>query len=333
MHAEVVMGEVMYLSAQGEKTERGGWAPTLRYPDPLVKSIDPRFDKYKLGNASVERLFTGARWGEGPAWFGGGRYFVWSDIPANIMRRWDETNGLVSVFRDPSNNSNGNTRDREGRLLTCEHLTRRVTRTEHDGTITVICDSFKGKRLNSPNDVIVKSDGSIWFSDPAFGILGNYEGDKAEPELPTNLYRVDGKSGAAAVVTGELNAPNGLAFSPGEKKLYIVETASHSRIHVFDVAADGAKISNGKVFIDAGSDAPDGIRVDVDGNLWCAWGTGEGLDGVRVYAPDGDLIGHIALPERCANICFGGVKRNRLFMVASHSLYALFVGTQGLAGG
>jgi gluconolactonase len=308
-------------------------AEPQRYPDPDIVVLDPRFARLKIGNAGIERLWTGALWAEGPAWNGVGRFLVWSDIPNNIQLRWLQENGQVSVFRNPSNNSNGNTRDREGRLLTCEHLTRRVTRTEHDGTITVICDSFKGKRLNSPNDVIVKSDGSIWFSDPAFGILGNYEGDKAEPELPTNLYRVDGKSGAVTVVTGELNAPNGLAFSPGEKKLYVVETASHSRIHVFDVAADGAKISNGKVFIDAGSDAPDGIRVDVDGNLWCAWGTGEGLDGVRVYAPDGDLIGHIALPERCANICFGGVKRNRLFMVASHSRYALFVGTQGLAGG
>jgi gluconolactonase len=316
-----------------EQVARSGWAPTLRYPDPLIHALDPRFDQYKLGNASVERLFTGARWGEGPVWFGDGRFFAWSDIPANIMRRWDEETGAVSMFRNPSNNSNGNTRDRQGRLVTCEHLTRRVTRTEHDGNIAVICDRFDGKRLNSPNDVIVKSDDSIWFSDPPVGILGNYEGDRAEPELPPTLYRVDGKTGAVTVATAEIDAPNGLCFSSGEKQLYVVETAPQSKIYVFDVSPDGAEIGNKKLFVDAGSDAPDGIRCDVDGNLWCAWGTGEGRDGVRVYAPDGDLIGFIELPERCANLCFGGVKRNRLFMVASHSLYAVYVGTQGLAGG
>src|SRR5690242_1043746 len=306
-----------------------------RYLDPLVKSLDPRFDKYRLPLASVERLWTGSRWGEGPVWFGDGRYLIWSDVPGDCMRRWDEETGAVSVFRKPSNNGNGNTRDRQGRLITCEHLGRRVTRTEYDGAITVICDHFEGKRLDSPNDVVVKSDGSIWFTDPRFGILSHYEGDIAEPELPMNVYRVDGKSGAVTVVADGINAPNGLAFSPDEKKLYIVESRSQPRrILAFDVAAGGDKIVNGKVLIDAGPQGtPDGFRCDIDGNLWCGWGMSAELDGVRVFTAAGEPIGHIALPERCANVCFGGAKRNRLFMAASHSLYALYVNTQGAPGG
>ncbi len=304
-----------------------------RYPDPLVKSLDPRFDKYRLPLGSVDRLWTGSRWGEGPVWFGDGRYLLWSDIPNDRMLRWDEESGAVSVFRKPCNNSNGNTRDRQGRLITCEHLSRRVTRTEYDGSITVICDRFEGKRLNSPNDVVVKSDGSIWFTDPRFGILSNYEGDIAEPELPMNVYRVDGKSGAVTVVADGINAPNGLAFSPDEKKLYIVESRSQPRrIRAYDV--NGEKIANGKILIDAGPHGtPDGFRCDIDGNLWCGWGMTAELDGVRVFTPAGEPIGHISLPERCANVCFGGAKRNRLFMAASHSLYSLYVNTQGAPGG
>jgi gluconolactonase len=321
--------------ADDGRVEAGGWAPSLRYPDPLVRALDPRFDKYRLPLASVERLYTGTRWGEGPIWFGDGRYVVWSDIPNNRMLRWDETSGAVSVFRQPSNNSNGNTRDRQGRLVTCEHLARRVTRTEYDGSITVICDRFEGKRLNSPNDVVVKSDGSIWFTDPRFGILSNYEGDIAESELPMNVYRVDGKSGAVTVVADGINAPNGLAFSPDEKKLYIVESRSVPRtILSYDVAASGDKISNRKLLIDSGPQGtPDGFRCDIDGNLWCGWGMSAELDGVRVFSPQGEPIGHIELPERCANLCFGGRKRNRLFMAAAHSLYSLYVNTQGAAGG
>ena len=235
--------------ADGEDKARGGWSPSLRYPDPLVQSLDRRFDKYRLPLASVDRLWTGSRWGEGPVWFGDGRYLLWSDVPGDCVRRWDEETGMTSVFRKPSNNANGNTRDRQGRLITCEHLSRRVTRTEYDGSITVICDRFEGKRLNSPNDVVVKSDGSIWFTDPRFGILSNYEGEIAEPELPMNVYRVDGKTGAVTVVAGEINAPNGLAFSPDEKKLYIVESRSEPRrILSFDV--NGDKIANGKILID-----------------------------------------------------------------------------------
>jgi len=320
---------------QSGADERSGWAPSLRYPDPLVKSLDKRFDKYRLPLASVERLYTGARWSEGPVWFGDGRYLLWSDVPGDCIRRWDEETGAVSYFRKPSNHANGNTRDRQGRLITCEHLTRRVTRTEYDGSITVICDRFEGKRLNSPNDVVVKSDGSIWFTDPRFGILGNYEGDFAEPELPMNVYRVDGKTGAVTVIADGINAPNGLAFSPDEKKLYIVESRSEPRtILSYDVTPSGDKISNRKLLIDSGPNGtPDGFRVDIDGNLWCGWGMTAELDGVRVFTAAGEPIGHIALPERCANLCFGGRKRNRLFMAASHSLYSLYVNTQGAAGG
>lgn len=309
------------------------WSPNLRYPDPSVRSLDKRFEKYRLPLATVERLWTGARWGEGPVWFGDGRYLLWSDVPGNCIRRWDEETGAVSYFRNPSNNGNGNTRDRQGRLVTCEHLTRRVTRTEYDGTIIVICDRFEGKRLNSPNDVVVKSDGSIWFTDPAFGILSNYEGEIAESELPMNVYRVDGKSGAMTVVADGISAPNGLAFSPDEKILYIVESRSEPRrILAFDVAGD--KIANGRIVIDAGpGGTPDGFRCDIDGNLWCGWGMGRAeLDGVKVFNPEGKPIGFIALPERCANLCFGGRKRNRLFMAASHSLYALYLNTQGTVG-
>jgi gluconolactonase len=311
------------------------WQPSVRYPDPSITSLDKRFDKYRVMLTHVERLASGTLWGEGPAWFGDGRYLIWSDIPNNRMMRWDEETGAVSVFRKPSNNGNGNTRDRKGRLITCEHLSRRVTRTEYDGAITVICDRFEGKRLNSPNDVVVKSDGSIWFTDPRFGILSNYEGDIAEPELPMNVYRVDGNNGAVTVVIDGINAPNGLCFSPDEKKFYLVESRSEPRrILVFDVEGAGDKVSNGKTLIDSGPHGtPDGMRCDIDGNLWCGWGMTAELDGVRVFTPQGEPIGHISLPERCANVCFGGAKRNRLFMAAAHSLYALYVNTQGVAGG
>ena len=311
------------------------WQPNERYPDPHVSILDKSFAKYRLPLASVERLATGMRWCEGPVYFGDARCVVWSDIPNNRMMRWDEETGAVSVFRKPSNNGNGNTRDRQGRLVTCEHDSRRVTRTEYDGEITVICDRFDGKKLNSPNDVVVKSDGSIWFTDPQFGILGYYEGHLDVSELPMNVYRVDGRTGAATVVADGINAPNGLAFSPDETKLYIVESRSEPRrILVYEVVGDGTKVADGKVLIDAGPDGtPDGFRCDVDGNLWCGWGMTAELDGVRIFNPAGEPIGHIALPERCANLCFGGRYRNRLFMAASHSLYSLYVNTQGAPGG
>ena len=306
-----------------------------RYPDPAVRVLDPRFNALRVGMASVECLYQGARWSEGPVWFGDSRTLVWSDIPNNRMLRWDEETGEVRTFRKPSNNANGNTRDREGRLVTCEHLTRRVTRTEYDGSITVLADQYNGKPLNSPNDVIVKSDGSIWFSDPTFGIDGFYEGERKDEELKPAVYRVDGKSGEITMLADTWIGPNGLAFSPDESVVYIVDSrASPRKIFAFDISHDGLKLTNQREVIDAGQGTPDGFRVDVHGNLWCGWGMGsDELDGVRIFTPQGEAIGHIALPERCANVCFGGRYRNRLFMAASHGLYSLYVNTQGVIGG
>jgi gluconolactonase len=308
------------------------WHPSARYPDPAVVAEDESFNRYRLPLAKVERLATGCRWAEGPVWFGDARCLVWSDIPNNRMLRWDEESGATSVYRNPSGYANGNTRDRQGRLVTCEHGGRRVARTELDGRIVTLAERFEGKRLNSPNDVVCSSEGSIWFTDPSFGILGWYEGAKADAELPTNVYRID-PSGALSVVAEGIIQPNGLAFSPDESLLYIVESRSVPRKILACEVKGGKSLANRRVLIDAGpKGTPDGFRVDVDGNLWCGWGMGEaGLDGVHVFNPAGKLIGRIDLPERCANVCFGGVHRNRLFMAASTSLYALYVNTQGAA--
>ncbi len=307
----------------------------VAYPDPAVEVVDPRFAKYKINNAAVERLYTGARWAEGPVWFGDGRYLLFSDIPNNRMLRWLDDTGEVSVFRGPSNYSNGNTRDRQGRLVTCEHDTRRVTRTEHDGTITVLADRYQGKPFNAPNDLAVHSDGAIWFTDPGYGIMSNYEGHKAAFELPANVYRLDPNTREIAVVASDMDKPNGICFSPDEKKVYIVDTGEPKHpgdprpIRVYDVD-DGKRLKNGRMFVDMRGGSSDGIRCDVDGNVWSAAGWGnEGFNGVHVFAPDGTLIGKIHLPETCANLCFGGTKKNRLFMAASQSLYAVYVGTEG----
>jgi gluconolactonase len=312
------------------------WEPSSRYPDPSVRNLDPSFGAYRLALASVEQLYTGCRWSEGPVYFGDGRFVLWSDIPNDRILKWEEETGAVSVFRKTSYNANGNTRDRQGRLVTCEHRGRRVSRTEIDGSITTLMDSHQGKRLNSPNDVVVKSDGSIWFTDPIFGILGYYEGEKADPELPMAVWRIDGQTGEATMVADDIEGPNGLAFSPDESILYVVASRAEPNrlIRAFDVVDGGKKLANNRVFIDAAGGTPDGFRVDVDGNLWCGWGMGDPeLDGVRVFNKAGAPIGHIALPERSANLCFGGRYRNRLFMAASHGLYALYVNTQGVAGG
>lgn len=312
------------------------WQPSQRYPDPRVRIIDPSFAKYRLALAKVERIATGMRWCEGPVWFGDGRFLLWSDIPNNRIMKWEEETGAVSVFRKPSNNANGNTRDRQGRLITCEHDARRVTRTEYDGSITVLADRYDGKPLNSPNDVVCKSDGSLWFTDPPFGILGYYEGHLDRQELPTNVYRWDPQTKKLSVVAGDISRPNGLAFSPDESQLYVVEGGATPRvIRAYDVVDDGTRLANGRVLMTAeAKGTPDGLRVDVDGNLWVGWGMGEeGLDGVSVFNPEGKLIGRIDLPERCANLCFGGRHRNRLFMCGSTSIYSLFVNTQGAAGG
>jgi gluconolactonase len=307
------------------------WTPSLRYPEPAIEVLDPRFLKYRVMNASIERLATGFRWCEGPVWFGDTRQLIWSDIPNDRLMRWDDASGSVSELRKPAQQANGNTRDRQGRLITCEHLGRRVTRTEYDGSLTVIADNYQGKRLNSPNDVVVKSDGSIWFTDPPFGLLGWYEGVPVPQELPTNVYRVDAATGDITLVCADINRPNGLCFSPDEQRMYIVESGTTPRrIQVFDLSEDGRQLRNGRVFMTAETEGtPDGFRCDVDGNLWAGWGMGEGHDGVRVFAPDATPLAHIHLPERCANVCFGGARRNRLFMAASHSIYALYVNTQG----
>src|SRR5580698_8034656 len=305
------------------------------YPDAAVEVVDPRFAKYQIISAAVERLYTGARWTEGPVWIGDGGYLLFSDIPNNRMLRWLEETGEVTVFRSPSNYSNGNTRDRVGRLLTCEHDTRRVTRTEHDGNITVLIDSFQNKKLNAPNDIVVHSDGAIWFTDPGYGIMSNYEGHKAPFEVPANVYRLDPKTHEATVVASDMDKPNGLCFSPDEKLLYIVDTGvpkhptDPHQIRVYDVV-DGVRLKNGRMFVDMSPGNSDGIRCDVDGNIWSAAGwAGENYNGVHVFAPDATLMGKIHLPESCANLCFGGAKKNRLFMAASQSLYAVYVGTEG----
>ena len=320
------------------------WTPELsrrwdegvvRYPDPAVEVIDSRFGAYRVGNAAVERLYTGARWAEGPVWFGDSRSLVFSDIPNNRMLRYCEITNEVTPFRMPSNNSNGNTRDRQGRLVTCEHLTRRVTRTEHDGNITVLIDHFEGRPLNAPNDVVVHSDGAVWFTDPGYGILMSYEGQKAEAELPTRVYRLDTVAGTATVVADDLVKPNGLCFSPDESRLYVSDSAiSHDpdapgHIRVFDVV-DGSKLRGSQVFADMSPGFADGMRTDRDGNLWSSRGwAGAGSDGAYCLTPEGELIGRIILPEPCSNLCFGGVKKNRLFMTCSQSLYSLYVEATG----
>jgi gluconolactonase len=299
---------------------------TTRYPDPDVVALDKRFAKYVVFNAVIYRHYVGTKWAEGPAWSGEGRYLVWSDIPNNRQMRFLEEDSHVTVYREPSGYSNGNTFDFEGRQLSCEHAGRRVVRYEHSGKVTVIADKFNGKPLNSPNDIVVHPDGGIWFTDPPYGILGNYEGFPAKPELKEAVYRVDPKSGNIEMVTDDLDKPNGICFSNDYKRLYICDTGDPRDIRVYDIADN--KLRNGRRFMKSDG-AADGIRADVDGNIWAGMNGGPGVDGVYVFAPDGQRIGQIRLPEICANICFGGVKRNRLFMAASQSLYSVYVGTQG----
>jgi gluconolactonase len=304
------------------------WEETARYPDPRVEVLDPGFARYRVNNASVERLYTGARWSEGPVWMGDWRSLLWSDIPNNRILRWDEASGRVSVYRQPSNNANGHARDRQGRLVSCEHNGRRITRTEHDGTITVLADRFDGKPFNSPNDIVVKSDDSIWFSDPAAANPDPYEGRVETPELPTSVYRLDPKTARVTVAAGDIR-PNGLCFSPDEKILYLADNNPTPRvIKAYDVVDD--RLANPRVAVSGeGAGIFDGFRCDVFGNLWCGSGAGEQHDGVAVYNSQGKKIAKILLPERCANVCFGGVRKNRLFMAASHSIYSLYVNTQG----
>jgi gluconolactonase len=300
----------------------------LQYPDPDIVALDPRFRRYIVGNTVIRRLHFGTLWAEGPAWNGVGRYLVWSDIPNNVQMRWIEEDGHVTMFHNPSGYSNGNTFDYEGRQLSCEHGGRRVVRYEPNGTLTVIAEKFQGKKLNSPNDIVVHPDGGIWFTDPFYGIRGNYEGFKAEQETKEAVYRADPKTGQVEKVTDEVGQPNGICFSPDYKKLYVADTGMPRDVKVWDV--DGKALRNGKRFIQLdipGTGAPsaaDGIRCDVDGNIWAG-----ARPGVQVIAPNGERIGMIRLPETCANVCFGGSRRNRLFMTASQSLYAVYVETTG----
>jgi gluconolactonase len=347
-------------------------APTTYFWDPDIIAVDPSFNDLAQPNTAIKRLYTGLLWAEGPAWSAQGRYLLWSDIPNNRQMRWSEDDGHVSVFRTPSNNSNGNSFDFQGRQLSCEHLTRRVVRYEHDGTATVLADNFGGKKLNSPNDVVAHPDGSYWFTDPPYG--GQlYEGEpdvaggpsnscgKLNPrigqpagfvpgkrELPTNCYRIDPSGRIDLVVTEEqVPDPNGLCFSPDYKKLYVASTGKgpgdtgaggKGDMFVFDVGTDN-KLSNHKRFSDFMVDGvkcgPDGVRCDVNGNVWCSSNAGRavGYSGVTVWSPEGKLLGRIRLPEVCGNICFGGPKRNRLFMAASQSLYAVYTATQGAGPG
>jgi gluconolactonase len=294
-----------------------------------IEVLDPRFKACFAGHVRVERLWTGARWSEGPAWFAAGRYLVWSDIPNNRMMRFVEPSGEVSVFRERSNNSNGNSVDNQGRLVTCEHLTRRVTRTEIDGSITVLADKWNGKRLNSPNDLVVKSDDSIWFTDPAYGIDTDYEGDAAPEEIGgCHVYRWDAKTGSVDIVINDMVRPNGIAFSPDEKHLYVADTGeSHKENgpkHIRKFAIDGAHVSGGEVFADSTAGLFDGFRLDTKGRLWTS-----AADGVHVYDPDGTLIGKILIPEIVANVTFGGTKLNRLFICGTTSLYSMYVTARG----
>ena len=332
------LGGALAANAHAQRDWSG--ANPVRYPDADIVVLDPRFAKLKVNNAAIERLYTGLRWAEGPAWNGAGRYLIWSDIPNDRQLRWLEEDGHISVFRSPSHYTNGSTFDYEGRLISCEQDTRRVVRFEHNGAVTVLADKWNGKPLNSPNDIVVHPDGAIWFSDPGYGILGNYEGHTDKLEIKEAVYRIDAKTAKMEMVTDEAYKPNGLCFSPDYKKLYLCDTgATHypdapKVIKVFDVV-DGRALRNGRVFVNMelrgkGAGLADGIRADVEGNIWTGAGwVGPGYDGVHVFAPDGVRIGMILLPETCANLCFGGTKRNRLFMAASQSLYAVYVETTG----
>ncbi len=341
--ATVAAGAILVPGALADSDRDWSGKRPVRYPDPDIIVLDKRFAKYKIGNTPIQRLATGFLWAEGPAWCGVGNYLLWSDIPNDRQMRWLEEDGHVSVFRKPANYSNGNTFDFEGRQISFEHNTRRVVRYEHNGKVTVLADKYDGKPFNAPNDGAVHPDGGIWFTDPGYGILGAYEGHKDELQLKEAVYRIDPKTGKIEKMSDEAFKANGLCFSHDYKKVYVAETgASHYEkaprsIWVHDLI-DGKKLGPMKEFVSMEMEVKgkkvagfsDGIRCDIDGNVWSSAGwVGDGYDGVQIFAPDGTRIGHILLPEICSNVCFGGTKRNRLFMTGSQSLYAVYVETQG----
>ena len=306
----------------------------VRYPDADIIPLDPRFGGLRLGNAAIERLHTGSRWVEGPAWNGVGRYLVWSDIPADVQLRWLEDDGRVSIFRNPAGNSNGNTFDYHGRQISFEHGSRSVVRYEYDGSITTLAGDWQGKPLNAPNDGVVHPDGSIWFTDPGYGSMSDYEGTRRPLEQKEAVYRLDPESGDMSVVTDEVSKPNGLCFSADYKTLYVTDTGVEAPAPIYRWEISGRELRSRRTFCemtyDGKSGVADGIRADTDGNIWASAGwAGEGFDGVHVFAPDGNRVGVILLPEICSNLCFGGAKRNRLFMTASQSLYSVYVNTRG----
>jgi gluconolactonase len=312
------------------KLNRDWEKDNILYPDPAIEIIDEEFKKYVIGNAVIDRVFTGSRWAEGPAWFGDGRYLLFSDIPNNRILKWEEETEKVSEFRSPSNNANGNARDLQGRLITCEHLTRRVTRTEYDGSITILADNYEGLKLNSPNDVTIHKDGSVWFTDPDYGILGDYEGDKSKSEISPGVYRVDSITlNITKMETNPIIKPNGLCFSPDYKYIYIADSgALNPKVtYIYQVTNNANSLENGKIFINTGTDGTDGIRCDIDGNLWCS--AQQGTNSISVYNPNAKLIGRIYLPEKPSNLTFGGIKKNRLFITASKSVYSIYVGAKG----
>ncbi len=323
-------------NAENPDRDYGPNAPPVHYPDPDVVAVTPAFNKYIQGNSAIKRLWTGALWAEGPAWNGMGRFLLWSDIPNDIQYRWLEENGQVSVFRNPSGNSNGNTFDWEGRQISCQHGNRRVVRYEHNGTTSVLAATFEGQPFNSPNDAVVHPNGGIWFTDPPYGTapVGGYEGNPGEIYHPNSVYRIDPNDGSVTRVTSDLVAPNGLCFSHDYSKLYIVDTgAGAGDIKVFDVV-DGVRLANGRVFADMMINGkkvgPDAVRADIDGNIWASGGwVGYGYDGVHCFTEEGERIGHIRLPETTANFVFGGPKRNRLMIAASQSIYAVYVNIRG----
>jgi gluconolactonase len=294
----------------------------------FFEAVDPIFGTYVLGNAPIQQLATGFDWVEGPVWFGDANCLLFSDIPNNRIMRWSPDTG-ISTYRAPSNFANGHTRDHSGRLISCEHGSRRVTRTEHDGTITVIADSFDGKPLNSPNDVVMKSDGTIWFTDPHYGIMTNYEGHKSPQENPCNLYRTNPETGALDVMVGDMNCPNGLAFSPDESKLYVADTGrmfsgDTKHMRVFDCTPDGT-CSGSRHFHTIDPGASDGFRLDTDGNIWSS-----AADGVHCLSPKGKLLGKILVPELVSNVCFGGRAKQQLFITATTSIYSIKLNRQGI---